>query len=210
VNFRTVLFDYDGVTADTPRLNFAAWHHVFKEAGKEILPEEYYLLEGHSAGKIAEILCARHGLNPNSSETLRKEKETYMRKLGEPYIYPDIWKLLAWLDDQGVAMGLVTGASRNRINETLPHRLRAFYGAIITSDEVTHTKPHPEPYIKGMTILGGTPLNTLVIENAPLGIASAKSAGIVCFAITTTLPRILLKDADIIVNSHNEIWQHLS
>ncbi len=67
------------------------------------------------------------------------------------------------------------------------------------------SKPAPEPYLKAVEMLGVPKEQCLVIENAPLGIRSAKSAGLRCIAIPTYLDRDSLKEADVIVDSHIEL-----
>ena len=98
------------------------------------------------------------------------------------------WPSLAILESREICLGLVTGASRRRIESNLPEELRVRYQSIITSDDVHHTKPHPEPYLKAAAELGVQPAEALVVENAPLGVTSALVGGFRCVALTTTLP----------------------
>lgn len=202
MRFKAVLFDYDGVTADTPRLNYEAWRHVFAQAGATVAEREYFLLEGHGPRKVAAALCKAHNIADEHIEPLTQAKEAYMRTLGQPRIYDEIPGLLAALKKAGVAMGLVTGASRSRIEQSLSAILRPFYKAIITSDDVTHTKPHPEPYLRAAQLLNIQPADILVVENAPLGIQSAKAGGFYCVALTTTLLELDLAQADEVFDCH--------
>jgi beta-phosphoglucomutase len=67
---------------------------------------------------------------------------------------------------------------------------------------VVHTKPGPEPYLKAALALGVEPASAFVIENAPpLGIQSAKAAGMICMALTTTLAPADLSAVDTVFNS---------
>ncbi len=202
---KAVLFDYDGVTAATPRMNYAAWKHVFAQAGAQIGEREYYLLEGHGPKKVAAALCRSHGIDESKGEELSRAKESHMRTLGEPKVYGEIPGLLAFLKSAGLAMGLVTGGSRSRIEESLPPSIRSFYDTIVTSNDVLKTKPDPEPYLKAGEAIGTPPCDTLVVENAPLGIESAKAAGMVCWAISTTLGNSELSRADAIFTSHADL-----
>jgi beta-phosphoglucomutase-like phosphatase (HAD superfamily) len=81
----------------------------------------------------------------------------------------------------------------------------ALFDCIITSEEAVNSKPHPEPYLKASSGLKIAPKECLVIENAPLGIEAAKSAGMKVVAITSTLAREKLKSADWVVDSLSEI-----
>lgn len=209
MNYNAVMFDYDGVTADSPSLNYAAWAHAFAAYGVKIGRTEYFSMEGHGPLKIAENLCYTHRLDIGLAAGLRQAKEEHMRTLGEPAIYPEIPGLLSALQGSGVTMALVTGASRARIDSTLPSTLRSHYEVIITSDDVKHTKPHPEPYLKAALIMGVRPAEALVVENAPLGVASALAGGFHCAAILTTLSRSMLKGAQPILADHGELREWL-
>jgi beta-phosphoglucomutase len=204
MKIETILFDYDGVVAQTPPLNHRGWQLAFGKYGKVVSSEEYFLLEGHGPRKIADILCERHGVDPGMADSIRSDKERYMHELGLAPVYPEIPPMLAWLKDRGIALGLVTGASKSRIDAALKD-LYEFFGVVITSDHVARTKPHPEPYLKGVELLGGKQSTTLAIENAPLGIVSAKAAGLTCWALTTTLPGSCLQEADWVFDQHQAL-----
>ena len=66
-------------------------------------------------------------------------------------------------------------------------------------------KPHPEPYLKCAKSIGLKPFQCVVIENAPFGIESAKKAGMFCIALTTSLPKAYLKEADIVADNLSDI-----
>jgi beta-phosphoglucomutase len=72
---------------------------------------------------------------------------------------------------------------------------------VVTGNDVAHGKPDPEPYRLALNKLEITPGDAVVIENAPLGIESAKAAGIRCIAVATSLPESYLKKADVIFPS---------
>ena len=90
----------------------------------------------------------------------------------------------------------------------LPVKIFNLFNAIVSVDDVINGKPHPEPYLKAIDILKCDPKYALVIENAPLGIESAKKAGLDCFAIETTLPGSYLKNADRIFKSHRLLFEY--
>lgn len=202
VRLSAVLFDYDGVTARTCEINYSAWRQVFAQVGVCIGEREYYLLEGYGPKNVSAALCHNHGLDKSRIEELARAKEDYVRTLSDPEIYQEIPELLESLRGAGITLGLVTGASRHRIDQTLPKFIRSYYGTIITSDDVVNTKPDPEPYLKAAAALECPIGEALVVENAPLGIASAKSGGFFCIAVGTTLPAEKLKQADVVVSDH--------
>lgn len=76
---------------------------------------------------------------------------------------------------------------------------------LVTSDDVTHGKPHPEPYLKGAQRLGFPPAECLVIEDAPAGIQSARAAGMKVIGMTSTYGAAKLAEADAIVAQLEQI-----
>jgi beta-phosphoglucomutase-like phosphatase (HAD superfamily) len=74
---------------------------------------------------------------------------------------------------------------------------------------VVHGKPNPEPYQTALDQLGLNKQDAFVVENAPLGIRSAKAAGLRCIALETSLAREYLKDADYVFSSFSELNHHL-
>jgi beta-phosphoglucomutase-like phosphatase (HAD superfamily) len=104
----------------------------------------------------------------------------------------------------------VTGTSRHELDEMLPDEIKNLFSVIVTGSDVRFGKPHPEPYQQSLKRLNIEPEKAIVIENAPLGIRSAKRAGLKCFALETSLSREYLKEADYIFRSFKELQDHLS
>jgi sugar-phosphatase len=76
---------------------------------------------------------------------------------------------------------------------------------LVTAEDVSHGKPHPEPYLKGAELLGFKPADCLVIEDAPAGIQSAREGGLKVIGITSTYPASKLSDADAVVAGLEQI-----
>jgi HAD superfamily hydrolase (TIGR01509 family) len=150
------------------------------------------------------MLCEAHGVPSEKDEEIMKQKEKFMRQIaGQSTIYSGIPELLLGLLQEGVLLALVTGASKKRVEQFLPKEIHKLFNAVITSDDVIRTKPDPEPYLKAALILGLSPEDSLVVENAPLGIESAKKGGFPCIALTTTLEAADLYQADAVFNDHS-------
>jgi beta-phosphoglucomutase len=113
--------------------------------------------------------------------------------------------IFAFLKQKGISTAIVTGASRARITEHLDAGIASQVTALVTADDVTHTKPHPEPYLKAVTKLNLSPKNCIVVENAILGIESAKAANCKCFALETTLTKTDLRQADEVFSTHKDL-----
>lgn len=204
-NIRTVLFDFDGVLMRSIEDHHRSWNEVFRQYDTEIGWEEFSTLEGQSLYTIAEQLCRHHGIDVSQSEKIGRAKNDLYLKTATLKLYDGAVHLLDTLKRRKLQIGLVTGAHRDRFEISVDHHFLSYFDAIITADDVTQTKPDPEPYLKAVAFIG-TPANEcVVVENAPLGIESAKRAGIPVIALTTTLSEKYLEDADLIVNSLSDV-----
>ena len=99
----------------------------------------------------------------------------------------------------------MTGSHISTVRECLSAPVRDAFKVIVSADDVVKGKPSPEPYLAALEKLRAAPDRALVVENAPMGIASASAAGIYCIAIETTLPQEYLKGADMIVRNHEAL-----
>ena len=95
--------------------------------------------------------------------------------------------------------GVVTSGSRLLATNRLPYCGLPVPDVLVTSDDVTHGKPYPEPYLKGAERLGFSPAECLVIEDAPAGIAAARAAGMRVIGMASTYAPEKLHEADAVV-----------
>jgi mannitol-1-/sugar-/sorbitol-6-phosphatase len=101
--------------------------------------------------------------------------------------------------------GVVTSGSRLLATNRLRYCGLPVPEVLVTSDDVTHGKPHPEPYLKGAEGLGFEPSECLVIEDAPAGIQSARAGGMKVIGITSTYKADSLGQADAIIGRLEQI-----
>ena len=93
--------------------------------------------------------------------------------------------------------GVVTSGSRLLATCASAFLRVAVPKVLVTADDVTNGKPHPEPYLKGAERLGFEPADCLVIEDAPAGIQSARAGGMKVIGITSTYAAAKLGEADV-------------
>lgn len=204
--FQGVFLDYDGVTADTMPPNLNAWAMAFQDFGVKITKDDYYALEGMSPQAIAEKLGKQFNLPPNAYEQIPAKKAAYYRVHAGPLIiYPGVEDLLRLLKAKGKNTGLVSGATRERITEITPKKLLELFDVVVTATDLARSKPYPDPYETAMLSLGIQASQVIVIENAPLGVESAKAAGAFCVALTTTVDSGRLAQADMILPGISEL-----
>lgn len=197
---RAVIFDVDGVLVRSMERHHEAYQRVFDELGLTIAQREVFANEGRRSREVIESIAKARGLDLSKErlDELNKLKQRTFASFGPMPKYPGVDTLVHDLHAKGLKLAMVTGTARvnveNHLND-LTHK----FDVIVTADDVTHTKPHPEPYLAALAKLGLTGDEAVVVENAPLGITSAKAAGLRVIAITSTNAADALKDADAIV-----------
>ena len=203
---RAVLFDLDGVLVDSMRFHVQAWQSAVRSVlNGRVAAQEIYRREGEPGRVTARDVLIAHGRRPTATAmaALLEEKERcFMACRWRIRPYRCARRLLAVAQCSGLPLGLVTGTSQPEVRRMVPAWMRAVFRVLVTGDRVRRGKPHPEPYRTACRWLRVDPERTLVVENAPYGIASAQSAGIGCVVgVATSLPRTALRDADVTVPS---------
>ena len=106
--------------------------------------------------------------------------------------------------------GVVTSGTRLLAQNRLRHCGLPVPDVLVTSDDVTNGKPHPEPYLKGAEQMGLAPAECLVIEDAPAGIQSARAGGMKVIGIASTYGVEKLREADAVVRAFSGIQVSLN
>jgi HAD superfamily hydrolase (TIGR01509 family) len=199
---KAVLFDMDGVLYDSMPGHVQAWHQILSEAGISVEPEEFYLHEGRTGRATLQIYFQRaFGRDITDAEC----RDLYARKTqrfvdwgSHTCPMPGAWETLQKVKDLGLQRLLVTGSGQNTLLEALNTHFPGHFdpAGIVTAADVQFGKPHPEPYRMGLQKGHLLPEEAFVVENAPLGIQSARAAGIYTIAVNTgPLPDSVLQEA---------------
>jgi HAD superfamily hydrolase (TIGR01509 family) len=200
------LFDYDGVLVNSMPYHVQAWQEVMARHGVEIDPIEIYLNEGATTMEVAAELFHRHR-KPASPELVQQivneKRDAYLAR-NATTLNEGVTEFIEYLREQRYRLGIVTGSIRAQVEAVLGPLDLQWFDCLIAAEDVDYGKPDPEPYIRGSQKLGCAPSECLVIENAPLGIISAKSAGMSVVAITTTLAPYHLRLAEAVVS---DFWE---
>lgn len=191
-----VLFDLDGVLVDSTRAVTRVWSEWARERGFD--PEHV----AHIAHGRPSITTIRE-LLPNA-DAEAENREVERREI------QDVEGIVACAGAPELLAALPAGRWALATSCTRPLaevRLRA--GGLeqprffVTSSDVVHGKPHPEPYLKAAAMLGVPPERCVVVEDAPAGIQAGEAAGCRVVALRTTMSEAVLEAAgpDWIVNS---------
>lgn len=203
--YKAIFFDFDGVIGETMDDNYEAWKHAFSKYRIRIDKNKYFLLEGMNTKGVAEYFSAGNAFDSQTITEIVDRKETYYIENHRFRFYTGVITLIPEFKRRGYLAGLVSGAGYTRLLKIAGDKFLRQMDVIITGDRVNHCKPHPEPYLSAAKSLSLTPSECIVIENAPVGIASAKSAGMYCIAICSTLQKTYLQEADMIIDAFTDL-----
>ncbi|MBU1935964.1 HAD family phosphatase [bacterium] len=204
---RAVLFDLDGVLIDSMPHHISAWQQVLGEIGIQIDSLYIRLHEGEKAEATVGRLLQEHGMemSDNDLAQLIERKRALYRKTAPQGLIPGARYTVEKMKEAGIRCAIVTGSVRANMTSVLSDDDIALFNPVITAEMYTRGKPHPEPYLKALEEMKLAASDCLVVENAPRGIQSAKAAGIKVAALTVTLPRKYLSEADVICDRHDEL-----
>jgi len=206
-NKYAVIFDMDGVLSDTGPVHFESWVKMTSEIGVEFTKEFFEKIFGQQSPEIIRKL-----MGPNVDEiTIEKWanlKEKYYRDMVKDQLkpLPGVIELIKELYDLKFKLAVGSSGPRENVELLLTSlKIKKFFNAVITAAEIKRGKPEPDVFLEAAKRVKIKPNKCVVIEDAPVGIESAKRAGMKCIALTTTHPEKELYNADLIVKNLSEI-----
>lgn len=178
--YDAILFDFDGVLADSEPLHCAAWAHVLKPLGISLNWETYrrYCI-GIPDRDAAAYFCGLKNPPADFDEVWAKypaKSARFVELIREqPVIEPSVIRLLDELD--GYKTGVVTATERAFVEPALEVAgVRGKFAVVIGAEDVERTKPAPDPYLLAMERLGAS--SGLAVEDSDTGEESARAAGL--------------------------------
>lgn len=209
---RAIIFDCDGVIADTEPLHLAAFQRVLEEEGLSLAEGDYYdrylALDDRSC--FMKVYEDRgRSLDPNRLDELIARKAAYLEPVirEQLRIFPGVEEFVRRAAAR-FPLAIASGALRREIKLILESaRLLDCFCAIVGAEDVSRGKPHPEPFLKALALINEArsetirPEECLVVEDSIHGIEAAHAAGMRCLAVTNSYGRELLSRAEIVVES---------
>ena len=183
--YRAVVFDMDGLLLDTELLWHRAETELFERHGAEFSWEDKMAVIGSSFGFTADYFADRLGLPRQRGPALVDEMVELMHGHLRQQVQgrPGAVELVERLRGR-TRLGLASNSPRDLVDTALATaRITDAFDAIVTSDDVEHSKPAPDLYLLACERLGVGPADALALEDSPSGIAAAKAAGLTCIAV---------------------------
>jgi beta-phosphoglucomutase len=202
-----ILFDLDGVIVDSMPYHFISWYEALRPFGVRVSVLDIYKREGERWDKtlLDYLATGKIKAAPKLLKKIFSERQKIFNKYFKRYLFKGAPEFLTCLKKRSYQLALVTGTPLFEVEKILPVKIKKFFDVLVTGDQLKNGKPAPDPYLEAARRLKLSPEKCLVIENSPLGITSAKRAGMFCIALTTSLPEEYLRKADLIANQLEEI-----
>lgn len=180
-----VIFDFDGVVADTLSYYFRHMRSILKAHRQQITDAEITNLVGKKFSEEFALLSMTYGLKIPASVF---REEAYVLSLEEMYrtlrLDPYLKGFLLDLKARDIVAGIASNSPRRIIISVLDRlELNGFFPVIVTGDDVRSYKPFPEVYMKAVELLGKKARNCVAIEDTSIGLEAAVSAGLKTIAI---------------------------
>ena len=178
-----VLFDFDGVLVDTEGQYTIMWDAI----GRDFLGIEDFgwMIKGQTLKQI----FARYIEDPQLQKKVTERLDEYERQMKYEFI-PGVMEFLSELRNAGIRTAIVTSSNDKKmanVYRDLPEILE-MVDEILTSEHFTRSKPDPECFLKGMSVLGGVPQDTIIFEDSMHGLSAARSSGGKVVGLSTTFP----------------------
>jgi HAD superfamily hydrolase (TIGR01509 family) len=204
------IFDMDGVLVDSNPHHVAKWAELLKARKIPFNPKD---LPGQILGQRNDH-AFRYFFGPDLSQREMRELEIKLeenfRKAFAPHArpLPGLEALIQKLDAANVPMAVASSAMRDNVEFVVKALgFQPFFQILLSGEDVTHPKPHPEIYLKAARSLQIEPARCVAFEDSFVGIEAVKAAGMKCVAIASTFPSADLQKtgADCVVSSFNEL-----
>jgi beta-phosphoglucomutase len=211
---QAIVFDFDGVLADSEPLHLAATQEVFADLGVTLTPEYYYEhLVGYDDRGMFGAMAVQRGweLDEARLAALIEQKARVFDDLiaTRNVIYPGAPDVIERLS-ASFPLGIASGALRHEIERILSNAgLTNRFRFIVAAGDTAASKPAADPYVEAARRHGLPAAACVAIEDSRWGIVSARSAGMKCVGITNTYPAAELQGADHVIGSLDELTEDL-
>lgn len=208
-----LIFDIDGVIADTEALNARVSIKVFADLfGIDVVREDFEAGLGRGAEEYVKAGARVHGMeltDEQVEQATQFRQEYFLNILSEEPLppFPGVMELMAEaMQREDFRVAIATSGTLEKSRAVL-NAVRVPYQKVvyINGNDVKHKKPDPELFLLAAKGIEVEPAHCVVIEDAPNGVQAAKAAGTKCIAVTNSTTAAKLQEADLICESLEQI-----
>jgi beta-phosphoglucomutase len=188
--YKALIFDMNGTIIDDMGYHTAAWLEILAGLGHPVTADEF--ARQYYGKTNLETLREVLGGDVSAAQiaAISQDKEIQYQRMYQDHMTPlaGFLSFLQAAQQNGLALALATSANQFNIDFVLTGLgLEEAFTAVIGADDIEHSKPHPEIFLKAAENLGMAPKECLVFEDSLMGLEAARRAGMDAFAILTTL-----------------------
>jgi beta-phosphoglucomutase family hydrolase len=179
---KAVIFDLDGVIAETEHVHIQAETETMLKHGVKITENELHQYTGTTAKQMFTDLIRKYKLNVTFDEIFN-EKEEIMFRLLEKEVQPTngVIELLRKLKQMKIKLGIASSSHKRLIEYVLKKlEIASLFESIVGAEDIVNSKPDPEIFLTCARKLHADPKECLVVEDSKLGVEGAKKAGMKC------------------------------
>lgn len=198
---QAVIFDMDGVLADSEPLICAAAIEMFRQRGITVQEKDFLPFVGAGENRYIGGVAEQYGLTLDIVEAKAKTYAIYLEMVPSRLeSFPGAVAFVHACRAAGRRCAVASSADRIKVDANL-HKIGLppeTWDVVLSAEDVERRKPHPDIFLKAAERLGVKPDACTVIEDAVHGIMAAKTAGMRCLAVATTFPPTALAQADLV------------
>ena len=202
-----VIFDLDGVLIDSAPAHKQSWYDLAAKEGYPMSDEFFYKTFGMQNFQVLPMLAGKELAGPEMSKLSDWKERRYREIFSETInLVQGAERLLNELKAEGFLLAIGSSTTKENIDFVMDKlKIERFFDTIVTSKDVTKGKPAPDIFLTAAKRLSLNPGDCIVIEDSLPGIEAAKAAKMSVIALTTTRDREELTEANVIVNSLDEL-----
>ncbi|MBC8494528.1 HAD family phosphatase [archaeon] len=209
---KAIIFDMDGVIADTERAYLEACNKLLKKFGIEVNKDDWFnRYPGTGTTYILSTIFKENNIKPSEGLEywLEKWKTEYSKFVKNGKIKPvkGFLEFNKHINALGIKKIIATGSHKKNAYLVLKTFGIEKEFEIVGLEDVTEGKPNPEIFLEAAKRIGYSPENCVVFEDAVVGVQAAKAAGMECVAMTTSMPEEVLRqeNPDWLVKDYTEL-----
>lgn len=193
---QALVFDFDGLIIDTEETELRAWQEVYQRYGVELALETYLPCVGR--GATTQIfhpythLVEQLGYELDRVAVQTECRQRNLELIAEQPLLPGVREMIDEAKARGLGLAVASSSPRSWVDGHLTRLgLRSFFDVLACGDEVEHTKPYPDPYLKALEKLAINADQAVAFEDSLNGMLAARSAGIFCIVVPNGLTQYL-------------------
>ncbi|HSB64998.1 MAG TPA: HAD family phosphatase [Anaerolineales bacterium] len=205
---KAVLWDMDGVLADTSPLHFATWAQILNQEGIHFDRQKFHQIYGLKNRDLLPYLTGKP-METQWAERIAAQKELAFRQIlpGKLFPLPGVVDWLKRFRVRGCKQAVASSAPSENVEALVDElQIRQYFDALVTPGDLPG-KPDPAVFLLAARQLKAESKNCLVIEDSIPGVQAAKFGGMRCLAVTTTNPPEALTQADLVIETMAQLTE---